>query len=76
MIANKFFNNSNCNSQGKPKFMPPQKRQILENPSTNEVIPTAEPIQERIPEKKIEKHINEVKVHENHNNRPKTLFNR
>jgi len=29
MIENKFFNNSAITSSGKPKFMPPQKRQIL-----------------------------------------------
>ena len=29
MIENKFFNNSATTSAGKPKFMPPQKRQML-----------------------------------------------
>ena len=57
--------------------MPPQKRQLIENPSTNDVIVTSEPIQERLPEKKIEKLISEVKSHENHYvKQPKNLFNR
>jgi len=31
MIENKFFNNSDKTLTGKPKFMPPQKRHLLEN---------------------------------------------
>ena len=31
MIENKFFNNSDKTLTGKPKFMPPQKRHLLES---------------------------------------------
>ena len=55
MIENKFFNNSSCNSEGKPKFIPPQKRQLLENPNTNNVPISSKSIQEKLPDKKIEK---------------------
>jgi len=54
-MDSKYFNNTTSTSTGRPKFLPPQKRQVLE--STGTVLP-----QQAVQvEKKIEKVVHEIK---------------
>jgi hypothetical protein len=48
MIENKYFNSSN---NGKPKFMPPQKRQMLEASEKQMTEPTSEVKQVQVEKK-------------------------
>jgi len=50
-MENKFFNNSVNTLTGKPKFMPPQKRHLLDH-ETQHSSPPQIPIDKPIPEKK------------------------
>jgi hypothetical protein len=43
MNTTKFFNDSANTNAGKPKFMPPQKRHLLETPKETQPLPEKSP---------------------------------